>query len=311
MEPTSLGDAGHSRGGEPRKLRTVVTRLGNDDHRVAADDPNVSTFLRAHLRTGAITAAERARQLSLLPESGSAKLLPPVTADATAEATADVTATSDRISTSTSTSTFGGDCLNKFSARALELGDATLAALGLNSALGLTNEQLATQLKQGKEAIETEILEHGDAADRANLEYVLHGIARDPAHIPVHVQAELDAGVYHGGSINAADFDAGHDGMAFADFVNHQYSRLAQLSEAHVLALRLYTSSSFRKFNGPLRAGTKPHPFRMAVYYLAEATKRLRAVSAKLEPAAFTQELVLWRGLKDLRVADGFVGGTE
>ena len=45
-----------------------------------------------------------------------------------------------------------------------------------------------------------------------------------------------------------------------------------------------------------LREGTKPHPFAMSVYYLAEALKQLRAVGAKIDPKGFTKETVLWCG---------------
>ena len=42
--------------------------------------------------------------------------------------------------------------------------------------------------------------------------------------------------------------------MTFADFVEHANSRRAQLSDAHVLALRLYTTAAFAAINDPLRA---------------------------------------------------------
>ena len=119
---------------------------------------------------------------------------------------------------------------------------------------------------------------------------------------------------YHGGVLETGDFDLGHEGKTLADFVNHEHSRLAQLLRPHVLALRMYTSSSYPCFNRPLRERKKPHPFAMAVYYLADALKKLRAVAAQIDPAGFTQEVVLWRGMQDLTLdQDEFTtkGGTE
>ena len=81
--------------------------------------------------------------------------------------------------------------------------------------------------------------------------------------------------------LETGDFDLGHEGKTLADFVNHEYSRLAQLLRPHVLALRMYTSSSYPCFNKPLRDRQKPHPFAMSVYYLADALKKLRAVGAR------------------------------
>ena len=119
---------------------------------------------------------------------------------------------------------------------------------------------------------------------------------------------------YHGGVLETGDFDLGHEGKTLADFVNHEYSRLAQLLRPHVLALRMYTSSSYPCFNKPLRDRQKPHPFAMSVYYLADALKKLRAVGAQIDPEEFTQRIELWRGMQDLSIDQGefmSMGGTE
>eukprot|EP00960_Hanusia_phi_P059654 764243-Hanusia_phi.AAC.2 len=69
----------------------------------------------------------------------------------------------------------------------------------------------------------------------------------------------------------------GHTGYTLDYFHNHSYARTAQLHKrrkegarenrsrtdrvnAKVAALRLYTTSTFRGINGPLRAKTNPHP---------------------------------------------------
>jgi len=53
----------------------------------------------------------------------------------------------------------------------------------------------------------------------------------------------------------------------------------------HVLSLRLYTSSSYPRFNRDMRDKVRPHPFAMSVYYLDQGLKKLRAVAAELDPA--------------------------
>ena len=54
-----------------------------------------------------------------------------------------------------------------------------------------------------------------------------------------------------------------------------------------VAALRLFTSSSFKQINEPLRDGRCPHPFKATVFFLTEALKKLRAVAAEMDPKGF------------------------
>jgi hypothetical protein len=106
------------------------------------------------------------------------------------------------------------------------------------------------------------------------------------------------------------------EGMMLADFVAHPHSREAQLEEAHVLALRLYTTWAFLLLNGPLRdlerhARGEAHPLPVTVAFLAEGIRRLRAVGAKQENAH--RPVVLYRGLANRTVPPAFgrEGGTE
>lgn len=69
-----------------------------------------------------------------------------------------------------------------------------------------------------------------------------------------------------------------------ADFVNHASARAAGLSEAHVLALRLYTSACFCSLNAPMRHLTRdaenkvalpprllhPHPMPTTITFIFE-----------------------------------------
>ena len=94
----------------------------------------------------------------------------------------------------------------------------------------------------------------------------------------------------------------------------HPHVQMAKLERHHVLALRLYTTSSYSKINDPLRSDppVRPHPFAATTYFISEGIKKLRAVSAQL-PDAY-EGRVFWRGMKDLGFdADAFLekGGTD
>merc|ERR1712196_306002 len=105
---------------------------------------------------------------------------------------------------------------------------------------------------------------------------------------------------YHGGSLEPGDSDMHHAGYTLKDF--------------HVAALRLYTTSSFRKLNTPLRSRMRPHPYATTVYFLAQGLKKLRKVQAELDPKGFATESDLWRGIRNVTIDfDKFEseGGTE
>ena len=68
-----------------------------------------------------------------------------------------------------------------------------------------------------------------------------------------------------------------------------------------MLALRLYTTTSFPRFNNPLRTQQKPHPFAFSVYFLDEGLQKLKAVAARGED--FTKEVTLWRGMANMQLA--------
>ena len=67
--------------------------------------------------------------------------------------------------------------------------------------------------------------------------------------------------------------------MSLQDYVDHPSAKLANLSECHVMALRLYTSSSYRLFDVPLRNG-RPSVLCIA---LDQALRQLRAVGLKTD----------------------------
>ena len=88
----------------------------------------------------------------------------------------------------------------------------------------------------------------------------------------------------------------------------------AGLERHHVLALRLYTTSTYRSINNPMRQSppTLPHPFAATLYYISDALSKLREVQGK-DAAMRNETLVFWRGMKDLKITDEFLqtGGSE
>ena len=127
---------------------------------------------------------------------------------------------------------------------------------------------------------------HGSDEDRANLRCVLDGTAMP------------------GWACSGITVDV---------LMAHPHAKLAKLGPHHIIALRIYTSSSYSRINDPLRADppVRPHPFAATVYFISEAIKMLRAVAAGL-PDAYT-ERVYWRGMKDLGITGEFMlkGGTD
>ena len=58
--------------------------------------------------------------------------------------------------------------------------------------------------------------------------------------------------------------------MTIDDFIAHPHARSCNLTEAHVVALRLYTTAAFQSINAPLRdlerfANKVPHPLPVTV----------------------------------------------
>ena len=107
-------------------------------------------------------------------------------------------------------------------------------------------------------------------------------------------------------------------GMLLRDFVAHQHSRLANLEQAHVVALRLYTTAAFESINNPLRDWARyergePHPLPATVALLRDALTKLRSVEAEVSRESASSQLLLYRGMKDVAAPDSFMadGGTE
>jgi serine/threonine protein kinase len=188
--------------------------------------------------------------------------------------------------------------LEKFNSgtRTMRTGRPVDAARGIWAALGIEagDEHGARIQGNGLAEIAREFTtpgEYCDDKDRVRFEYVFEQTAE------LLVQ---DNGVKR---------DIGNEGMTLDHFCMQPDARKAKLKKAHVLALRLYTSNSFARINGPLRDGTKPHPFAATTFYVHDALLRLRTAGADNANA----RRVFWRGLDDMSVSENFVkeGGTE
>ena len=108
--------------------------------------------------------------------------------------------------------------------------------------------------------------------------------------------------------------DQGRGAVRPAYFLSHASAQRAGLSEAEVYALRLYTTPAYRHMNNPLRDDGRydrgePVPLPAASGWAASAIRKLRGVRAGAEE----QEVVVWRGMRNLRATEAFMreGGTE
>ena len=169
------------------------------------------------------------------------------------------------------------------------------AARGINSYLCISDDEVFQRmLHGGVKQIALEVEQNGTDEDKECLDYILNRAAGSSDKV-------FPNGVR----------DRGRHGERFADFVSHPHSRRSGLTEAHVLALRLYTSAAYKSINVPLRqrGGAKaPHPFPITVILITDGLKRLRAIAASRDATP-----VLWRGMRNLQVRDAFLaeGGTE
>ena len=167
----------------------------------------------------------------------------------------------------------------------IRLGQPEDSTHGVEVLLGVTDAMLAHFYQDPVGAIQREFATHGSAADQENLRCVQHGLQRP-------------------GWSSAATLES---------LLAHPNATTAKLQAQHVLALRLYTTSSYARINDPLRRDPpqRPHPFAATTLFIDKAIKMLRAVAASL-PNAHTA-LVYWRGMKDLGLTMEFLqkGGTE
>lgn len=186
---------------------------------------------------------------------------------------------------------------SKFVAPEIRLGRATQAADGLADLMGYTNMTIIQHIMAtggDVDAIINEIMWNGTAEDKQNLQGVLDG-------------------TYQTNDADASPEELAARRMTIDELMETEQVKASKLSRAHVLGIRLYSTSTYASINNPLRSDppTKPHPFAVLTYYISEGIKLLRSVAARLPNAHEPQDF--WRGMKDLTISDAFLtsGGTE
>ena len=182
-------------------------------------------------------------------------------------------------------------------ARELVLGRPEAAALGIVSHLKIDLFDLFARCTRGLDALREEWEAHGTNEDIECMRYILD----EPA-------GKSDKEFANGRR------DRGRNGERLADFVAMPNSQRAQLTVAHVAAIRMYTTRMFVAINEPLRdtQRTSPHPFSATVFFLTDGIKRLRAVHSDASTSS-SESISLWRGMKDVKASAAFArsGGSE
>lgn len=188
--------------------------------------------------------------------------------------------------------------LSKFVAPTISLGKSTLAAKGLDVLLGV-DPKTYMHVKNKVKVMLKEFAANGTDEDNKNLKALLDGTYKHP---PNSDGSPLTAEDIRGQSITMDEL------MASSNVQD------AGLERHHVLALRLYTTSTFRSINNPMRQTPPvlPHPFAATMFYISDALSKLRELQGK-DLAMRNETLVFWRGMKDLQITDEFIltGGSE
>lgn len=175
-----------------------------------------------------------------------------------------------------------------FMAPTISLGKSTLAAKGLDVLLGV-DPQTYMHVKNKVKVMLKEFAKNGTDEDNTNLKMLMDGTYTNLGEPNTQLKTMEE--------------------LMTCDTVQD-----AGLEMHHVLALRLYTTSTYSSINNPMRQSPPvlPHPFAATLYYISDALSKLREVQGK-DPAMRNETLVFWRGMKDLKITDEFLqtGGSE
>lgn len=187
---------------------------------------------------------------------------------------------------------------SKFVAPVMSLGKNTLAAKGLDVLLGV-HPKTYMHVKNKVKVIMKEINKSGTEEDKCNLSSIINGTYQNPPNAD--------------GTPLTAD-DISGQSQTIDKLMTSSDVKDAGLERHHVLALRLYTTSSYKSINDPMRQSPPvlPHPFAATLYFISDALSKLREVQGK-DPLVHNTTLIFWRGMKNLSITEEFVrtGGTE
>jgi hypothetical protein len=206
-----------------------------------------------------------------------------------------------------------GDLYGAAIVRELVFAPPREAAMGINPFLRVADAELYDGLRRGVTAIVEEFERNGTETDLECLDYVLRHPAGSSQKIFPNSPYPRDCDE---NGVRRDRLTASGEAMAFHDFVSHPHSQMARLSEAHVLALRLYTTSAYSSLNSPLRnrAHVGAHPMPVTVKLITEAVKQLRSVALESDLFDMSRRSKdLWRGMRDSCATTEFLnhGGTE
>jgi hypothetical protein len=215
----------------------------------------------------------------------------------------------------------GGSSSSKFvysRPNELVMGKAKDAAMGVDHYLRVGNYFRMPSLAEGVAAIEGEVNAHGTDEDKDNLEYILRGEAGASERVFPNGNLKRDCG--KDGQPYPHRKRPDGTGKRFEDFVleaqkrtePNEPGRESPMKGPHVLALRLYTTSTFVRLNRPLRdrsPDAPQHPMPITIHYLIDGIKFLRAAAEK----EGNESVDLFRGMKDVAAPEDFMrlGGTE
>ena len=172
----------------------------------------------------------------------------------------------------------------------------------LEKTMGVTDVKGFLEIyAKGKTAIEEEIKKHGSPSDKECLEYVLNE------------EAGTSRETFQGGLMRDCDEDGNvlpdRKGMKFKDFctIGEQFG----LVDAHVLALRLYTTYAYKSINTlrdyDVESTREPFKFSITVKYINDALEILRYRNKNSKDAF--EPMDLWRGMKDKDITVDFSKG--
>lgn len=164
----------------------------------------------------------------------------------------------------------------------------------------MNRDKYFERIRMGAEGIEEEASEFADGTDAECAEL------RDIVKYVIH---EKTSEKQYPNGIR----DHGRGGVRLSYFLTHSKAQRAGLSEAEVVALRIYTTFVYKYMNNPLRddaryAKEKPCSLPVTTYFAVQGIKKLRGLRAESG-----EKLVLWRGMRNVKITDGFLrnGGTE
>jgi hypothetical protein len=213
---------------------------------------------------------------------------------------------------------------HKFHHRELHFEDGVHSALGLHELLCVEDQQAIKRASQMDDSTVAILNEVKAAATTEDIDATAEDIKNAQYVIEQEAKEEKVAG-NDGDGTHLRERDAGHGGMKLDDFWQHERNWAGHkqiLSRAEVAALRLYTTSTFRLINRPLRRQTegeeKTHlPLPVTTHFIETGLKKLRACEMKrvINPltgrAKAFKPKVLWRGVKNTDLEDLVVGGRK